>query len=212
MDTNSGAKRLAADFPQINFVIGATHCEETENLEGVLFKRIPPEGFPNLFVTEITAVPSPHIGFHRVSPAYRAVLKPIPTLTDNSPEHRQDLQRMAGSFRRELDKHLKHPLGAVNLLLDAALPQCRNNYHLTGHVAALVMACYILSKPREASRLLKANYLNQRGDPMIIAEALLYGFSIVSEDGDVAWMGRRAGVEVTTRAKLTAGAVRGVGR
>lgn len=102
--------------------------------------------------------------------------------------------------------------GCINLLLDAALPQCQNNYHLTGHVAALVMACYILSEPREASRLLKANYLNQRGDPMIIAEALLYGFPIVSEDGDVAWMRKRAGVEVTTRAKLTAGAIGGVSR
>lgn len=204
VDTNSGPKRLATEFPQFNFVIGATHCEEIENLEGVLFKKVPPDGFPNLYVTEITAVPSLQIGFHRVSPAYRAVLKPIPTLSNNSPEHRRDLERAAASFRGQLEKHLKRPLMAINLLLDAALPQCRNNYHLTGHVAALVMACYILSEPREAARLLKATYLNQRGDPMIIAEAFLYGFSIVSEDGDVAWMAKRAGVEVTTHAKLAA--------
>lgn len=103
-----------------------------------------------------------------------------------------------------MDKYLKRPLRAINQLLDVTLPQCRNNYHMTGHVAVVVMACYILSEPREAARLLRANYLNQRGDPMIIAEALLYGFSIVSEDGDVDWMAKRAGVEVTTHAKLAA--------
>lgn len=204
VDTNSGPKRLAAEFPQFNFVIGATHCEEIENLEGVLFKRIPPDGFPNLFTTEISPVPSPHIGFHRVSPAYRAVLKTIPTLSDNSSEHRRDLDRTAASFRAQLNAHLKRPLATINHLIDAGLPHCRGNFTLSGTLAVLTMACYVLTEKREAARLLKEDYTNQRGDPMIIAEALLYGFSIVSEDGDVAWMGKRAGVEVTTRAKLAA--------
>ena len=205
VDTNSGAKRLATDFPQLNFVIGATHCEETENLEGVLFSKIPSGGFPNLFVTEIAAKPRPHIGFHRVSSAYRAVLNTIPSLSQNSPEHRKDLERTAASFRAQLNAHLTRPLDAINHLLDTALPLCRNSFQLSGNVATLTMACYILTEKRETARLLKSSYINQRGDPMLIAEALLYGFSIVSEDGDVAWMGRRAGIKVTTHAQLGAG-------
>jgi hypothetical protein len=52
---------------------------------------------------------------------------------------------------------------------------------------------------------MRPGYINQRGDPMLIAEALLFGFSIVSADADVRWMAKRAGVEVRTSAKLASG-------
>lgn len=209
VDTNSSPKRLAGLFPQLNFVIGATHCEEAENLDGVLFSNIPPEGFPNLFVTEISPTPKPHIGFHRVSPHYRAVLNQIPPLSKNSAQHQKDRESAAAAFRRRVDQHLSRSPATIQSLLNAILPSCLNNYTLSARAAELLLAAYVQqSRAADAARLLRPNYLNLRGDPMLIAEALLYGFSIVSEDSDVQWMAKRAGVELATPSELATGSAR----
>lgn len=205
VDNNSNPKALADQFPQFHFIIGASLSEEAENLDGVLFSKIPPGGFPNLFVLDVTNNPPPlSIHVHRVSPALRAVFNEIPPLSQDSPENRKSREDKAASFEKQLKPLRNRSLASINSEVDALLPCCRGNWQKSSSAAELLMACYLLSsKPADRERLIRKGYFNLRGDSTILFESLLFGFSIVSEDKDVQWMAKRAGLEATTRNKLT---------
>lgn len=207
VDNNVAWKRLAAAYPTVNFVIGCTVSEEAENLEGTLFKRTPAEGYPNVFIAEIHATMG-RVTFNRLDQHYQHAVfrQAIPTLQDAPQEHRAFQNEAAASHRRLVMANLSRTVDDLKAELAVRVLRSRSSFEDSAFAAAIATSLYLHSMPtaRRATYLDPA-YLNFPGDTRIVAEALYYGFGVISKDEkDVHTLSRLVEVPALTEAEFVA--------
>jgi hypothetical protein len=126
--------------------------------------------------------------------------------TPTSPTARSRLvSRPFGSLLAQSEEQLQGRLSEM-------LNKCLNDYFVSADAAIVIMARYLKGCTGQIrARKLDPNYLNLPGDSRLIAEALYFGFAILSNDvGDVHAMAAMAGLPVRgdselERPTLTAG-------
>jgi hypothetical protein len=205
LDNNVSWKQLAPRRRDMNFVLGCTLAEEAENLEGVFYSRMPIGGHPNVFAIDMSPKARPLVVFHRLDEDMKVRLPiAIPALSQTSPDHQADRHLAADSLRTQVQQFLKVDNAVLKTKLSVSLPVCRGDYLTSGLVAAMAMALYLQSLPKNAAKSkLDPNYTNFPGDTRLIAESLYYGFSILSTDiRDVHAMARLVSVAAVDPANL----------
>lgn len=206
VDNNVSWKKLAAAYPNLNFVLGCTVSEEAENLQGVLFSNFPHGGYSNVFTLDLVPKRRETVVFHRLDTFYqKACLSgPIPALSQDSAEHFADRVLAANSLRQHLDQFLDRDPMVLQRAITDDLSNCSGNFSIAGNVAGMVTARFLQSlSPQLRAQKLDPAYLNLPGDTRLIAEALFFGFAILSHDErDVHAMAKMAKVSVTTSDRL----------
>lgn len=205
VDNNLPWKRVAAIHTMKNFVLGCTISEEAENLQGMLFTDMPSNGYSNVYSVKAIYGPKPGVLFDRIEPSYAACFaKAIPPLSSTSPEHQQARQLAAASFRTHLAPFLAQGEEQLQGRLSEILKKCLNDYFVSAEAAVVITARHLKGcNERIRARKLDPCYLNLPGDSRLIAEALYYGFSILSNDvGDVHAMAAMAGISVRGDSEL----------
>jgi hypothetical protein len=199
VDNNVSWRNLATNNPAFIFVLSGTFAEEVDNLQGALFKNIPLGGFPNVFSVVTNPEDKKYVIFNRIEPNHVATLiEAIPTLAADSPEHHANRVRAAAAFRQHIGLFLSLGGDALRSKLSSLLPRAPSNYEAAGE-AAVVATTLFLQKCAEStrSRMLDPGYLNFPGDTRLIAEALFFSFSVISDDvNHVHAIGAIAGVHV----------------
>jgi hypothetical protein len=207
VDNNISWKQLAAVHPDVNFVLGCTVSEEAENLDGVLFSKLPPNGYLNVYSLDLF----PNIDtivFNRVDANYRNAVfeRSIPTLSNTTPEYRADQVLASVALRSEICQSLCRNPEDLKRELESSLPNCLGSYEQAYHAAVMCTALYFHSISLTLRKnKLDPNYIQLPGDTRLIAEALLFGFSILSNDQrDVHAMGKISGISVLKETDIQA--------
>jgi hypothetical protein len=197
VDNNISWKKRALAHPEVNFIVGCTLCEEAENLEAVLFSKLPAHGYPNVFaVDRIPQARELHV-FHRIDENYKKARfdGAIPLLSRTSAEHRADRVLAAALIRIQIESYLGVAPEELRRILAVHVAQCPGNLEHAGMAAVIATALYFQQLSADRLRT-KIGKLHLPGDSRLIAEALLYGCGVLSDDKDVRTMARIAGVTV----------------
>lgn len=211
VDNNISWKALAQDHQDVNFVIGATVSEEANDLQGVLFSRMPTGGYANAFSVDLNVIGTPRVAFNRLDERYQAAVfaRPIPTLENTPPEHRSQQQHAAASLRFQLVERL--PRANEDLRQELRTHAARSQSSFFDAAATAMLGTVLMLKTLSTSRLrrkLDPTDVQLPGDTRLISEALFYGFPILSNDvRDVHTLGQIVGISVTTEAAFRAQAV-----
>jgi oligopeptide transport system ATP-binding protein len=196
IDNNVGWKTIASQRPEIILVLGTTLRNESDNLHAVYFKNGTENGLPNVFVFQS----EPFEGnfraiIHRLDREFSAVYPAgFPRLSELKPDDVEVFNSSDSRTRRRnrVNCEAEKLPQVLDLEIQALLPMCKFDSIKSFGTAEKIYARFLqkLRATNQRKELTKfdGNHPNLFGDAHLIAEALMLGIGIISDDNGVRQM------------------------
>lgn len=210
-DTNTPIVRMASTHQKINFVMGRTLSNETENPAAAYLKDGKVDGLRNLFSlsTEVSNG-VPHYVIHRVNGNWRKIFREAPkplSLLDKKEVEEFNSKSKRVSILREVNRQQRKDSRSIKQEILNLKSTDEMSYETSIEISIRAFTLHLKEGPnrRKEANKVKNNHPNVLGDTILIQEALLVGIPVVSSDSDVMSIGVFAGVTVKKPEHLDSG-------